>query len=84
MNKIRACDISVDGKKYKNNHIDIGTNLMFIRYSSPKYNGRIMIDLNNPDETVSNILIHSDSKVVEFNWTGLWEDETNMWKERTG
>ena len=74
---IKKCIIFVDRKKYTKNEINIGNNLMFISYSNPgKYNGRVMVSLKNPDENVSKVLLNSRLKILEFNWTGLWEDET--------
>ena len=72
---IKKCVVTVDRKKYTKNNIDIGDNLMFIHYGNKQgQTGKVMISMKNPSEQVSEILIKSRLKILEFNWTGPWED----------
>ena len=81
---IKKCKISVDRKKYTKNEINIGYNLMFIYYGKPgKFNGKVIISMKNPQENVSEVLLKSRFKVLEFTWTGLWENEEGKESKKT-
>ena len=74
---IKKLKISVDGKKYTKNEINIGNKYMFIHYSKPgKYNGKIRVNMKKPAENITIKEYDGSNLILKFEWFGLWEDES--------